>query len=120
MKWQEKCIYATGVLAILVGATGLFAKPAGQEENRPGDTKVQVKIDNFAFSPAELTVTAGTTVEWVNRDDIPHVVVSDDKKTFKSKVLDTDEKFSYTFAKPGTYAYFCSVHPKMTGKVVVR
>src|ERR1700756_1110889 len=79
----------------------------------------EVKIDNFSFGPATLTVTAGTTVTWTNRDDIPHTVVSDDK-VFKSKVLDTDEKFSYTFTKPGTYSYFCSIHPKMTGKVVVQ
>jgi plastocyanin len=79
----------------------------------------EVKIDNFSFGPAALTVAAGTTVTWTNRDDIPHTVVSDDK-VFKSKVLDTDEKFSFTFTKPGTYAYFCSVHPKMTGKVVVQ
>ena len=81
----------------------------------------EVKIDNFSFSPASLTVTLGTTVTWTNRDDIPHTVVStDEPKLFKSKVLDTDEKFSYTFNKPGNYAYFCSVHPKMTGKVVVQ
>jgi plastocyanin len=80
---------------------------------------MEVKIDNFSFGPAAITVTAGTTVTWINRDDIPHTVVSDDK-VFKSKVLDTDEKFSYTFSKPGTYPYFCSVHPKMTGKVVVQ
>jgi plastocyanin len=79
----------------------------------------EVKIDNFSFGPAAITVAAGTTVTWTNRDDIPHTVVADDK-TFKSKVLDTDEKFSYTFSKPGTYPYFCSVHPKMTGKVVVQ
>ena len=79
----------------------------------------EVKIDNFNFGPATVTVLAGTTVTWTNRDDIPHTVVSDDK-VFKSKVLDTDEKFSYTFTKPGTYGYFCSVHPKMTGKVVVQ
>ena len=79
----------------------------------------EVKIDNFSFGPAALTVAAGTTVTWTNRDDIPHTVVSDDK-VFKSKVLDTDEKFSFTFTKPGTYSYFCSVHPKMTGKVVVQ
>ena len=79
----------------------------------------EVKIDNFSFGPAAITVPAGTTVTWTNRDDIPHTVVSDDK-IFKSKVLDTDEKFSYTFSKPGTYPYFCSVHPKMTGKVVVQ
>ena len=79
----------------------------------------EVKIDNFSFGPAALTVTVGTTVTWTNRDDIPHTVVSDDK-VFKSKVLDTDEKFSFTFTKPGTYGYFCSIHPKMTGKVVVQ
>ncbi len=79
----------------------------------------EVKIDNFSFGPAAITVAAGTTVTWTNRDDIPHTVVSDDK-IFKSKVLDTDEKFSYTFSKPGTYPYFCSVHPKMTGKVIVQ
>jgi plastocyanin len=77
------------------------------------------KIDNFIFSPNPITVAAGTTIRWTNRDDIPHNVVSDDK-SFKSKVLDTDETFAYTFAKPGTYTYFCSIHPKMTGKVVVQ
>jgi plastocyanin len=79
----------------------------------------EVKIDNFSFGPAELTVPAGTTVTWTNRDDIPHTVVSTDK-VFKSKVLDTDEKFSFTFSKAGTYPYFCSIHPKMTGKVIVQ
>jgi len=66
-----------------------------------------------------LTVPVGTTVTWTNRDDIPHTIVSTDK-VFKSKVLDTDEKFSFTFAKAGTYPYFCSIHPKMTGSVVVQ
>lgn len=81
----------------------------------------EVKIDNFSFGPAALSVSVGSTVTWTNRDDIPHTVVSaDDPKVFKSKVLDTDEKFSFTFTKTGTYAYFCSVHPKMTGKVVVQ
>jgi plastocyanin len=79
----------------------------------------EVKIDNFSFGPQALTVQAGTTVNWTNRDDIPHTVVSPDK-VFKSKVLDTDEKFSFTFDKPGEYSYFCSIHPKMTGKVVVQ
>ncbi|HVO78618.1 MAG TPA: cupredoxin family copper-binding protein [Candidatus Bathyarchaeia archaeon] len=80
---------------------------------------VEVKIDNFSFSPATITVPAGTTVRWTNRDDIPHTVVSD-KEIFKSKTLDTDDQYSYTFTKPGTYGYFCSIHPKMTGKVVVQ
>jgi len=82
---------------------------------------IEVKIDNFSFAPAALEVAAGTTVTWVNHDDIPHTVVSTDKdKVFKSKVLDTDEKYSFVFAKPGRYPYFCSVHPKMTGEVIVR
>ena len=80
---------------------------------------VEVKIDNFSFTPATITVAAGTTVRWTNRDDIPHTVVSDDQK-FESKALDTDDQYSYTFTKPGTYPYFCSIHPKMTGKVVVQ
>src|ERR1700692_1887504 len=75
----------------------------------------EVKIDNFSFGPAAITVAAGTTGTWTNRDDIPPTVVSDDK-AFKSKAMDTDEKFSFTFTKPGTYGYFCSIHPKMTGK----
>ena len=100
-----------------------FAGQAEAASRRNGDRRqpaaVEVKIDNFSFGPATITVPAGTTVTWTNRDDIPHTVVSDDK-IFKSKVLDTDEKFSFTFSKPGTYPYFCSVHPKMTGKVVVQ
>jgi len=80
---------------------------------------VEVKIDNFSFGPQSPSVPVGTTVTWTNRDDIPHTVVSTDG-VFKSKVLDTDEKFSYTFAKTGTFAYFCSIHPKMTGKIVVQ
>jgi plastocyanin len=78
----------------------------------------EVKIDNFTFSPATLTVKRGTQITWTNHDDIPHTVASNDN-LFKSKVLDTDEKFTFTPAKPGTYSYFCTIHPKMTGKVVV-
>jgi plastocyanin len=78
-----------------------------------------VSIDNFTFGPAELTIAPGTTVTWTNRDDIPHTVVDVDK-TFKSSVLDTDETYEHTFVDPGTYRYFCSLHPKMTGRVVVR
>jgi plastocyanin len=77
-----------------------------------------VKIDNFTFGPGTLTVPIGTTVTWTNRDDIPHTAVSTDG-VFKSKVMDTDEQFSFTFPKAGTFPYFCSIHPKMTGKVVV-
>ena len=103
--------------ALLLGANQAKVQTAATGHTQAA--AVEVKIDNFSFSPATLTVTPGTTVTWTNRDDIPHTVVSDDK-IFKSKVLDTDEKFSYTFDKPGSYPYFCSVHPKMTGKVVVQ
>lgn len=102
-------------LAILLSATTNSRAKAQESQTITAD----VKIDNFSFGPAAITVKAGTTVTWTNRDDIPHTVVSDDK-LFKSKVLDTDEKFSYTFGKPGTYPYFCSIHPKMTGRVVVQ
>ena len=103
--------------ALLLGASQAEVRPAATGQAQAAT--VEVKIDNFSFSPATLSVSPGTTVTWTNRDDIPHTVVSDDK-IFKSKVLDTDEKFSYTFSKPGSYPYFCSVHPKMTGKVVVQ
>ena len=79
----------------------------------------EVKIDNFSFGPGTLTVPVGTTVTWTNHDDIPHTIVSTEG-AFKSKVLDTDEKFSFTFSRAGSYPYFCSIHPKMTGKVVVQ
>ena len=79
---------------------------------------VEVKIDNFTFAPQQVTVKAGDTVTWTNRDDIPHTVTSK-TMTFRSKALDTDDKFSFTFTTPGTYVYFCSLHPHMTGTIVV-
>jgi plastocyanin len=105
---------AIAAIVLLAGA-----KSSALRAQQAPAAGTEVKIDNFSFGPTAITVAAGTTVTWTNRDDIPHTVVSDDK-VFKSKVLDTDEKFSYTFAKPGTYPYFCSVHPKMTGKVIVQ
>ena len=102
------------MLAVILQArTMTLAAPSAAE------TVAEVKIDNFSFTPATLTVAAGTTVTWTNHDDIPHNVVSDDK-SIKSKTLDTDEKFAFTFSKPGTYSYFCSIHPKMKGTVVVQ
>ena len=100
-------------MAVLLFAT-LQARAADQQGAAP-----EVKIDNFSFAPQTLTVPAGTEVTWVNRDDIPHTIVSTDG-VFKSKVRDTDEKFSYKFTKAGTYSYYCSIHPKMTGKIVVQ
>ena len=77
-----------------------------------------VKIDNFTFNPPRLVVKAGTAVTWDNGDDIPHTVVASGK-AFRSKTLDTDDKYSFTFTTPGTYEYFCSLHPHMTGSIVV-
>jgi plastocyanin len=108
---------ALGIAAVFVLVSGPRTVAASADHAQA--STAEVKIDNFSFGPGALTVPVGTTVTWTNRDDIPHTVVSDDK-VFKSKVLDTDEKFSFTFTKPGTYGYFCSVHPKMTGKVVVQ
>ena len=98
-------------------AIGYERVSASPENTETG--KYEVIIDNFSFGPQTLTVPAGATVTWVNRDDVPHTVVSNDKK-FASRALDTDERFSYTFSDPGAYEYFCSVHPKMTAKVIVQ
>jgi plastocyanin len=79
---------------------------------------IEVKIDNFTFNPKQITVKAGDTVTWLNHDDIPHTVASQ-TQVFRSKALDTDDKFSFTFVTPGTYSYFCALHPVMTGTIVV-
>ena len=116
-----KCIsWILGVAALMIVVLFSFqgvqrAVAAGPQAAAPG---VEVKIDNFSFTPATLTVTAGTQITWTNHDDIPHTVVSADN-AFKSRALDTDEKFTFTPSKPGTYSYFCSLHPKMMAKVVV-
>jgi plastocyanin len=120
---MRRSVFITGLAAALVLGMGVFG--TGQKSSvtsaQEKMSTMEVKIDNFSFGPVTLTVPVGTTVTWTNRDDIPHTVVStDDPKAFKSKVLDTDEKFSFTFSKAGTYPYFCSIHPKMTGKVIVQ
>ena len=78
-----------------------------------------VSIDNFTFGPQSLTVKAGTTVTWTNKDDIPHGIASANNGFAKSKALDTDDSYSFTFTTPGTYQYFCYIHPHMTGTIVV-
>jgi len=117
---MRKSVCIAGLLATVMVATLLLsARSPGNSANSAEPASAEVKVDNFSFGPATLTVAVGTTVTWTNRDDIPHTIVSTDK-VFKSKVLDTDEKFSFTFSKAGTYPYFCSIHPKMTGSVVVQ
>jgi plastocyanin len=122
-------------LAATAGSVGWFALRDGsaayQSAATPGASPiaspaasptagVQAAIDNFSFAPATLTVPVGTEVTWVNHDDIPHTVTSADKTTFGSELLDTDDRFVYRFTEPGTFPYFCSLHPFMTAQVVVR
>lgn len=114
------CI-AGSVAAVMIAMVMLFAGSPTAKANtgQPSSAKAEVKIDNFSFGPQTVTVPVGTTVTWTNHDDVPHTVVSTDG-VFKSKAQDTDDKFSYTFTKAGTYSYFCSIHPKMTGHIVVQ
>jgi len=114
-----KTMSVLGSMAAAIFITAMLAAAPSLSANPQQATTAEVKIDNFSFGPATITVAAGTTVTWTNRDDIPHTVVSTDS-VFKSKVLDTDEKFSFAFTKAGTYPYFCSIHPKMTATVVVK
>ena len=100
-----------GVVSLVLGAGVLLAAPA--------DPSSTVSIDNFTFTPATLTVKAGSTVTWVNHDDIPHAIAATDNAFAKSKALDTDDTYSVTLITPGTYKYFCYLHPHMVGLIVV-
>jgi plastocyanin len=100
--------------ASYVGRAEDAAKGARQA---PASDKV-VRIDNFTFIPDRLVVRAGETVTWINEDDIPHTLAASNK-TFRSRALDTDDKYSFTFTTPGVYEYFCSMHPHMKATIVV-
>jgi plastocyanin len=118
---KSKNVWIAGLaMPAMIAILLLFAGSASVKAiDQPSAANAAVKIDNFVFGPQTLTIPVGTTVTWTNSDDIPHTSVSTEG-VFKSKVLDTDEKFSYTFTKAGTYPYYCTIHPKMTGKVVVQ
>ena len=107
--------------ALLSGALGLVVLVGAPPRELSADaaSSAAIQIDNFHYTPATLVVAPGTTVTWTNDDDSPHSVREKDGK-FKSAALDTDDKFSQTFAAPGEYEYFCSIHPYMTGKIVVK
>jgi plastocyanin len=105
-------------ICIAIALAVVLAVAAGLPATSAQAVDTQVKIDNFTFAPQHITVKAGTTVTWINDDDIPHTVASS-SKLFKSKALDTEDKFSFMFTTPGTYEYFCSLHPHMTGAIVV-
>jgi plastocyanin len=100
-----------GAAGLMLGMGMLLAAPA--------DPSGTISIDNFTFTPATLTVKANTTVTWINKDDIPHAIASATGAFTKSKALDTDDAYSFTFTTPGTYKYFCYLHPRMVGSIVV-
>jgi plastocyanin len=103
-------------LAVSAGlATGTIA---ARQAHAALETPATITIDNFTFGPADLTVPVGTVVTWSNHDDIPHSIVATDK-AFRSAALDTNDSYTFTFKTAGTFAYFCGLHPHMTGKVIV-
>jgi plastocyanin len=107
-----RAVVVAMLLGPAVGTLLAYGAVAAQDAN-------VVTIDNFTFTAPELTVAVGTTVKWVNHDDIPHTVV-EKKLSFRSKALDTDDAYSYTFASAGSFDYFCSLHPHMVGKIIVK
>jgi plastocyanin len=109
----SRAVIVAMLIGPIVGAMLAAASVAAQ------DATNVISIDNFIFTPSELTVAVGTTVKWVNHDDIPHLVVNKDK-VFRSKALDTDDSYSFTFTSAGTFDYFCGLHPHMVGKVIVK
>jgi len=112
------------IFFLLITSAGFNAYSVG-DERILNTVKIEnemqvIGIDNFSFNPSNLTIKSGTVVKWVNHDDIPHLLVFTGDKMFKSPVLDTDQEFSQIFIEPGTYNYFCSLHPKMTAKIIVK
>ncbi len=106
-------------VALAVSLAGTASALADDAVTPPTHATTNVKIDNFTFTPATITIAPGTTVTWQNVDDIPHTVVSIPAK-MRSKPLDTNDSFSFTFKEPGEFTYFCSIHPHMVGKVIVK
>ena len=117
MQKMSGALMGTFLLGVAVAAVASISLHA--EKGAAADpAQVDIKIDNFTFAPQRLIVRAGTTVIWRNRDDIPHAVASS-SRLFKSKALDTDDTYAFTLTTAGTYEYFCSLHPQMTGTIVV-
>jgi len=109
------------MLVALASLTSMRGKEAETKASIPVKaSKTEVLMDNFRFSPKTFTVPAGATVTWTNHDNVPHVVTSADDQFQKSPVLKAGQSFSNTFATAGTYFYFCSIHPRMTGKIIVK
>jgi plastocyanin len=108
--------FTTRIAAALLILMGSLVGPTQTKTEEPA---VEISIDNFTFAPAEITIPAGTVVKWVNRDDIPHTIV-EKSLSFRSKALDTDDTFTHQFNDVGEINYFCSLHPRMTGKIIVK
>jgi plastocyanin len=104
------CLCCGVALPATAAKTTASAKAAG----------TQVEIRNFAFAPNTMTVAVGTRVVWTNRDEEPHVITSAGKQFASSPALDTSDTYAVTFSKPGTYAYYCSIHPMMVGTIIVQ
>ena len=109
----DRALVVALLLGPVIGALLAFGAVAAQ------DATNVITIDNFTFSPKELTVAVGTTIKWVNHDDIPHTVV-EKQTTFRSKLLDTDDSYSYTFTSAGAFDYFCGLHPHMVGQIIAK
>jgi plastocyanin len=110
----------SALVAAVLGAIVGSGLAGGVMVARAQAAATTVSIDNFTFTPQTTTVRAGTTVTWTNKDDIPHGIAATNNAFTRSKALDTDDSFSFTFTTPGTYQYFCYVHPHMTGSIVVQ
>jgi plastocyanin len=117
-RWRARMLFWMGVLCGVA-----LASPGAMAASASASTSMQtqrVDIRNFAFAPATLTVRAGTRVTWTNQDEEPHVVTSAGSQFASSKGLDTSDSYAVTFSRPGTYAYYCSIHPMMVGTIIVQ
>ena len=116
---KRKLSVALLTVAVLSITVALISNPTKARSEAKSQSS-EVRVDNFTFGPQSLTVPVNTTVTWINRDEEPHTVVSVEKQFKKSPPLDTDQEFTVVVGSPGTYSYFCSVHPKMTGTIIVK
>jgi plastocyanin len=112
-------------MAVILGAifltlAGISAAGPAKDSSSAGGSESRIEIKDFSFNPQTITVKSGERITWVNKDEEPHTVVSVQKQFKKSSALDTDQEFTVTAGAPGTYTYFCSVHPKMTGTIIVQ
>jgi len=119
LKQFAKFASALILLAFAVTSAQQRTSATSPAASANSQASAEITIDNFSFTPPTLTIKKGTQVTWINHDDMPHAVVSEDLIIFRSPALDTDDKFTFAFTKAGTYSYFCSLHPKMTAKVIV-